>query len=99
MQPHLSIIIVNYKSLPLIEGCLESIYQFDDPTNFEFIVVDNSDDNANELLQRFPNVRWIEMGYNAGFARANNKGIEAATSNLVLLLNPDILVETDAISK
>ena len=39
------------------------------------------------------------MNYNAGFAKANNKGIESSNGDVVLLLNPDILVEDDAISK
>lgn len=37
------------------------------------------------------------MGYNAGFARANNKGINASKGETVLLLNPDILIKDDAI--
>src|SRR5262245_59280571 len=39
------------------------------------------------------------MNDNAGFARANNKGIESSNCEVVLLLNHDILVEDDAISK
>jgi len=39
------------------------------------------------------------MNYNAGFARANNKGIDLAGSDIVILLNPDILVKDDAITK
>jgi GT2 family glycosyltransferase len=33
------------------------------------------------------------MEYNAGFARANNKGIELSNGQLVLLLNPDTLLK------
>jgi GT2 family glycosyltransferase len=98
-MPQLSIIIVNYKSLDLVSGCLESIYRYDDPAGFEIIIVDNSDDDPKHLLEKFPAVRWIPMNYNAGFARANNKGIASANSDVVLLLNPDILVETNAISR
>ena len=38
------------------------------------------------------------MGYNAGFARANNAGIEVALGEVVLLLNSDTIVEDDAIN-
>ena len=99
MQPKLSIIIVNYRSLQLITGCLQSIYEYDDASQFEIIVVDNSNDDPKTLLEHFPYVRWITMDYNAGFARANNKGIKEASGEVVLLLNPDILVETNAIAK
>lgn len=39
------------------------------------------------------------MGYNAGFARANNKGIREAKGHIVLLLNPDTIILEDAIEK
>ncbi len=39
------------------------------------------------------------MGYNAGFARANNEGIRQAVREVVLLLNPDTIILDDAIEK
>ncbi len=39
------------------------------------------------------------MGYNAGFARANNAGIKQATGDVVLLLNPDTIIIDDCIYK
>jgi GT2 family glycosyltransferase len=95
----ISIIIVNYKSLKLIMGCLESISRFDMIANFEIFIVDNSNDDPQPLLEKFPFVHWIPMNYNAGFARANNKGITLSKNDLILLLNPDTLIETDAISR
>jgi len=46
----------------------------------EWIVVDNdSKDNSSEIITRaFPFVKWIQMPYNAGFARANNEGIKTS---------------------
>ena len=41
----------------------------------------------------------IETGENLGFARANNVGIRATTSDLVLLLNPDTVVPDGAIQR
>lgn len=68
---------------------------------FEWIVVDNdSGDNSEQMItQQFPFVQWIQMGYNAGFARANNCGIKASNSNVVLLLNPDTLIMNDTINE
>ena len=40
------------------------------------------------VRERFPAVRVIDAGGNLGFARANNIGIRATTSEFVLLLNP-----------
>jgi GT2 family glycosyltransferase len=95
-----SIIIVNYKSIALLLDCLRSIYQFSSAQQIEVIVVDNDSGDESEtiLAQAYPQVRWIQMGYNAGFARANNEGIKQATRELVLLLNPDTIILKDAIA-
>ena len=97
----LSIIIVNYKSAQLIDDCLTSAKAFDSFNDFEWIIVDNqSNDNSKEILtSKYPVLTWIDMGYNAGFSRANNEGIRIAKGEFVLLLNPDTLILNDAISK
>ena len=95
-----SVIIVNYKSLDLLADCLRSIHQF--PVNqLEIIIVDNgSDDNVEEiLLKQYSSVKFLQMGYNAGFARANNAGIKIAKGDIVLLLNSDTIILNDAINK
>ena len=92
----LSIILVNFRSLSLIKDCIHSIGSFDS-NPFEIIIIDNSNDDPTQLLEAFPFVQWIPMGYNAGFARANNKGIQMANGEIVLLLNPDIIIKDNAI--
>jgi len=96
----LSIIIVNYKTPQLLANCLQTIYD-NTHIDFEVIVVDNaSGDNSRALITAgFPQVRWIQLSYNAGFARANNEGIRQANGQAVLLLNSDTLVEDQAIEK
>jgi GT2 family glycosyltransferase len=39
------------------------------------------------------------MGYNAGFSRANNAGLKAATGEYLLLLNPDTLILDHALDR
>jgi GT2 family glycosyltransferase len=89
----LSIIIVNYRSAALILDCLQSLYGTAKAAPHEVIVVDNaSGDNSRErILAGFSFVKWIEMGYNSGFARANNEGIRQSSGDTVLLLNGDTL--------
>lgn len=95
----LSIIIVNYKSASFIVDCLNSASAFPSFNQFEWIVVDNqSNDNSKEIITgSFPNVVWHDMGYNAGFARANNAGMQISKGEYILLLNPDTLILNDAI--
>jgi GT2 family glycosyltransferase len=97
----LSIIIVNYHSSDLIVQCLRSVYQFNDVSLFEIIIIDNSSDLAGKttITSQFPLVKWIDMGYNAGFARANNAGMKAAKGDTFLLLNPDTLAVDNSIER
>lgn len=98
---NLSIIIVNYRSSGLLLDCLRTIYAQTSGIRFEVIVVNNDEnDKDREMITLpFPEVHWINMGYNAGFARANNAGIRMATGDTVLLLNPDTLVLEEAVKK
>ena len=92
----LSIIIVNYNSGGLLLDCLNSAeLDLFDLGKVEWIIVDNSSNSADKHLitNAFPMVQWLDMGYNAGFARANNRGITLAKGQLVLLLNPDTLLK------
>ncbi|HEY0057704.1 MAG TPA: glycosyltransferase family 2 protein [Flavisolibacter sp.] len=95
----LSIIIVNYRSTHLICDCIASVVRYAGGVEAEFLVVDNDsgDDGKGTITARFPFVHWIDMGYNAGFARANNAGIKASTGSVVLLLNPDTIAIDDSI--
>lgn len=97
----LSIIIVNYKSTFHVLNCVESVYQQTKRHSFEIIVVDNNsaDNSQQQILSRFPEVVWHQMGYNAGFARANNAGIRMAKGKNVLLLNADTIVLHNALDK
>ena len=97
----LTIIIVNYNSAALIKAAIESVIQNTKLVSYEIIIVDNSSEGEGrmDILKSFPNVRWIDMGYNAGFARANNAGMKAAHGNTFLLLNPDTIVLDDAVGR
>jgi len=83
----------------MVIDCLRTIYAQTATVPFEVIVVDNaSGDGSREIVcSVFPAVRWIEMGYNSGFARANNEGIRKSGGEVVLLINSDTLVEGRAI--
>ncbi|MBN1428776.1 MAG: glycosyltransferase family 2 protein [Anaerolineae bacterium] len=104
----LSIIIVSYNVRDLLDICLESIRaRFEggagsaaNSLNTEVIVVDSlsSDDTPQMVQEKFPWVRLIEPGYNAGYAKGNNIGLEAGQGRYVFLLNPDTRVIGSAIS-
>lgn len=97
----ISIIIVNYKTPALTVDCLRTVFNGQQTVPTEVIVVDNaSGDNSKEIITgAFPQVKWIQLSYNAGFARGNNAGIRQATGDVVLLLNSDTLDVYGAIEK
>ena len=97
----ISIILVNYKTPQLLLDCISSIVAETGEVRYEIIVVDNnSADESEELVRKnYPQVRWVNTGYNAGFARANNVGIRIAQGTYSLLLNSDTIVKEKAIVK
>ena len=97
----LTIILVNYKTEALIINCLRSVFKHTKTIAIEIIVADNAYSKEGEALvkKEFPDIQWIDMGYNAGFARANNAGIDVAKGTFLLLLNADTLLIDNAIEK
>ncbi|MBA3673980.1 MAG: glycosyltransferase, partial [Chitinophagaceae bacterium] len=97
----LSIIIINYKSAGHVLTCIQSIYSETRKYSFEIIVVDNnSEDNSEtKITTSFPDVIWIQSGYNAGFARANNIGIRVSKGENILILNADTIILDNALDK
>lgn len=93
----LSIIIVNYNVKEFLENLIHSIEKATQQLNIEIIVIDNnSNDGSCEYIPaKFPNINFISNKHNAGFAKANNQGIDIAKGKYLLLLNPDTLVQED----
>jgi GT2 family glycosyltransferase len=67
----------------------------------EIIVVDNNstDDSLCYLQPKFPAVRFIESPANNGFGKACNRGLQEASGEFILFLNPDTIVAEDSFSK
>jgi GT2 family glycosyltransferase len=95
----LDIIIVNYNTRADLLACLKSLAAAAPKRPHTITVVDNAstDGSVDEVRRAFKNVQVIEMGRNAGFAAANNAGIRASSSPLILLLNSDTLVPAGAL--
>lgn len=99
MPVDVSIIIVSYNTRAILLDCLASIHQWVSLRASEIIVVDNAstDRSAEAITQRFPNVLLLRNVENVGFARANNQGIDKASGQHLLFLNPDTLLIEDAV--
>lgn len=91
---NISVIIVNYNVKYFLEQCLYSVQAALTHVTGQVIVVDNNstDGSINYLQPKFPEVQFIINTDNAGFAKACNKGLVAATGEYILFLNPDTIV-------
>ncbi len=89
-------VIPNWNGRDWLPACLRSLDAQRRPPA-EVIVVDNGshDGSLAYLRHAHPSVRVIELGANTGFAHAANRGIEAARSPWVALINTDIQLAPD----
>ena len=90
----LTIIIVTFKSEKKIANCLKSI-----PPQIKVIIIENSN-NINfkkNIENQFSNSECILMGENKGYAAANNAGLKLAKTRYALVLNPDTILDKNAV--
>lgn len=95
----LSIIIVNWNSTDYLRHCLASVYRETKGISFEVIVVDNAsrDDSCAELIRNeFEQVVFHCSKKNLGFAGGSNEGYELSSGKVLLFLNPDTEIQSDA---
>ena len=90
----LSIVIVTFKSEDIISKCLKSI-----PNDIKVIIVENSKNEKfkKDLENKYKNVDCILTGNNRGYAAANNIGLNIVKTKYALVLNPDCILEHEAI--
>jgi N-acetylglucosaminyl-diphospho-decaprenol L-rhamnosyltransferase len=85
-------VVVNYNAGEYLLECVRSL-RADGVA--DVVVADNSSSDGSDraLAASDANVVILPMGANLGFGTAANRGIAALRTDLVLLLNPDTLVE------
>jgi GT2 family glycosyltransferase len=100
-QPTLAILIVNWNVRDLLRDCLAAIAASTGlpDESVETIVIDNAsaDGSATMVRAQFPWVQLVESGANHGFAKGCQIGYELTDAPFVMLLNPDTVVDPDAI--
>ncbi|HLB11432.1 MAG TPA: glycosyltransferase family 2 protein [Dehalococcoidia bacterium] len=96
----LSVVIVSYNVADLLRGCLRSVYA-SRGVEHEVWVVDNcsSDGSAALVAREFPQAQLLVSDCNGGYAYANNLALRRARGDYLLLLNPDTVVQPDALAE
>lgn len=89
--PDLTVIIVNWNVGHLVKDCLQSLYTLTRGVSFEVFVVDNLSrkGDLDAVMLTFPQVHYIFLDDNYGFAKANNVALKLARGKFIALLNPD----------
>jgi hypothetical protein len=97
----ISIVIVSWNVREHLKANLARLFSLSDSATREIFIVDNaSSDGSVDMLRRdFPQAQLITNDENLGFAKACNQALKLARGKVIILLNPDMLVETGALDK
>ena len=95
-RQNLSIVIVTLKSENVIYQCIKSINK-----DIPIIVVENSSNSKfkEDLEKKYTNVKCTLSFKNLGMGSGNNLGIKLSSTDYVLILNPDVILETNTIDE
>ena len=95
-MPKVTVIIVSWNALPIVQRCLPSVVKTD-WANLEVVLADNAstDGTADWVATHWPSVRVMRHAENWRFCRGNNEVIRTCASDYVVLLNNDVEVEPD----
>lgn len=97
----LSIIVTHHNTPELLDLCLKSIKDTVKNIKHEILVVDSeAKENAEELIEdRYPEINYIPFKKNLGYSKIVNAGFKKAKGDYILILNADIIVLEESVSK
>ena len=90
----ITIIITSFKSDKKINSCLDSINR-----KAKVIIIENSSSQKfkESIEKKYQNVECIISKENLGYAKGNNLGLVRVNTRYALVLNPDTILQTDAL--
>jgi GT2 family glycosyltransferase len=92
-----SVLVPTYQDAHLLRKSLPTFLD-NPPRDIEILILNNNpaQDVCSAITESAddPRVRIVEMGYEAGFARAINRGIRESRGELVMLCNADLFPST-----
>lgn len=104
MATKVSACIVTHNNIKYIGKTVGTLLRFTQGVDFKLYIVDNdSTDGTIELLeQEYPNeprLEIIKTGENIGFGKGHNKIIDIIDSDFHAVVNPDIIISDDVVTK
>ena len=97
-----SVVVVTADSGAGVTECIANVLGSTAPV--EVVIVDNAsrDGSVEQMAARFvddPRVRILRNETNLGFGTACNRGATVANGDVVLLLNPDCMIDADTVAR
>jgi len=94
-KPRISVIMVSFMTGPALLEAITAV--INDPEIFELVIVDNGNTYAarqklSDLVTEHDKIRMLQSHGNIGFAKGCNYGVNFATGELLLFLNPDAVI-------
>lgn len=98
-KPVCSVCIANYNGVNLIGACIDSILTQDCSFDVEIIVHDDAsnDDSVAYIRSHYPQVTLLASTENCGFCVSNNRMVDIACGQFILLLNNDARLHSSAL--
>ena len=98
-NPLVYTLVLNYCSFEETTGCVEVLRQSRYRNN-KIVIIDNAspDGSGEKLHTEFPEIEYLQLPKNAGYAGGNNYGIVQALKNnadFVFIVNPDARIEAN----
>ncbi len=95
-------IIVNYNAGEVLQRCLKALLASNEQTKITLIDNASSDGSAENISNLYGHHQGIEFLFNAtnlGFAAAVNAVARRSSAQWLLILNPDCILRTDALTR
>lgn len=99
-NPRVAVHIVTWNSLQHLPSCLDSVsHQRYQP--LDLLLIDNASVDGTEpwLREHYPHIHLLRNTRNVGFARAHNQGLRITDAPYIVMLNPDVILESDWVER
>lgn len=90
MNDKVTLIIPSYRNPKYLDLCLKSATDGrDDPTNHIMVIVDGYFEESRAVLEKYPDVLYLDLGENHGMQYALNAGVMQSQTKYVFIINDD----------